>query len=153
MWLSFSTFPSSQLLQILSSLVILSIFLLRFLICDYLQRRSHDFQLWGGGGSFNPDLLNKKGTTCGPFTEKNRPTQEVQHLISSFWAGPRRIWDQNLIFYGPLYSGPFSEGRFCEGPSPPPPPPPQWLRRWLNRSLVIALRWLWFPIFKYGSKV
>ena len=62
--------------------------------------------------SFNPDLLNKKGTKCGPFTEKNRPTQEVQHLISSFWAGPRRIWDQKLIFYGSLCSGPFSEGRF-----------------------------------------
>ena len=69
----------------------------------------------GGGGSFNPDLLNKKRTKCGPFTEKNRPTQEVQHLISSFWAGPRRIWDQKLIFYGPLYSGPFSEGRFHGG--------------------------------------
>ena len=64
---------------------------------------------------FNPDLLNKKGTKCGPFTEKNRPTQEVQHLISSFWAGPRRIWDQKLIFYGPLYSGRFSEGRFRGG--------------------------------------
>ena len=69
----------------------------------------------GGGGSFNPDLLNKKGTKCGTFTEKNRPTQEVQHLIISFWAGPRRIWDQKLIFYGPLYSGPFSEGRFRGG--------------------------------------
>ena len=66
-------------------------------------------------GSFNPDLLNEKGTKCGPFTEKNRPTQEVQHLISFFWAGPRRIWDQKLIFYGPLYSGPFSEGRFRGG--------------------------------------
>ena len=74
------------------------------------QQRSHDFQLGGGEGSFIPDLLNKKGTKCGPFTEKNRPTQEVQHLISSFWAGPHRIWDQKLIFYGPLYSGPFSEG-------------------------------------------
>ena len=70
------------------------------------------------GASFDPDLLNKKGTKCGPFTEKNRPTQEVQHLISSFCAGPRRIWDRKLILYGPLYSGPFSEGRF-------PPPPPQ----------------------------
>ena len=67
--------------------------------------------------SFNPDLLNKKGTKCGPFTEKNRPTQEVQHLISSFWAGPRRIWDHKLIFYGPLYSGPFSEDRFRGGAS------------------------------------
>ena len=69
----------------------------------------------------------KNGTKCGPFTEKNRPTQEVQHLISSFWAGPRRIWDQKLIFYGPLYSGPFSVGRFRVGGggggSPPPPPP------------------------------
>ena len=54
----------------------------------------------------------KKGTKCGPFPEKNRPTQEVQHLTSSFWAGPRRIWDQKLIFYGPLYSRPLSEGRF-----------------------------------------
>ena len=35
----------------------------------------------------------KKGTKCGPFTEKNRATQEVEHLISSFWAGPRRKWD------------------------------------------------------------
>ena len=26
----------------------------------------------------------KKGTKCGPFTEKMRPTQEVQHLIRSF---------------------------------------------------------------------
>ena len=78
----------------------------------------------GGGGSFNPDLLNKKGTKCGPFTEKNRPTQEVQHLISSFWAGPRRIRDQKLIFYGPLYSGPFSEGRFRGGGGHAPPPPP-----------------------------
>ena len=26
----------------------------------------------------------KNGTKCGPFTEKSRPTQEVQHLISSF---------------------------------------------------------------------
>ena len=43
---------------------------------------------------------------------KMRPTQEVQHLIRSFWAGPRRIWDKKLIFYGPLYSG----------PAPPPPP-------------------------------
>ena len=91
----------------------------------YIQRRSHDYQL--GGASFNPDLLSKKGTKCGLFTEKNRPTQEVQHLISSFWAGLRRIWDQKLIFYGPLYSGPFSEGRFRgggNGPPPPPPPPP-----------------------------
>ena len=70
-----------------------------------LQRRSHDFQ--GGGGG--------------------RPTQEVQHLISSFLAGPRRIWDQKLILYGPLYGGPFSEGRFRGGggghPHPPPPLP------------------------------
>ena len=80
---------------------------------------------------FRLDLLNKKGTKCGPFTEKNRPTQEVQHLISSFWAGPRRIWEQKLIFYGPLYSGPFSEGRYRgggggggDGPPAPPPPPP-----------------------------
>ena len=77
----------------------------------------------GGGGSFDPDLLNKKGTKCGPFTEKNRPTQEVQHLTCSFWAGPRRIWDQKLIFYGPLYSGPFSEGRFRGGRGHAPPPP------------------------------
>ena len=26
----------------------------------------------------------KKGIKCGPFTEKIRPAQEVQHLISSF---------------------------------------------------------------------
>ena len=26
----------------------------------------------------------KNGTKCGPFTEKMRPTQEVQHLISCF---------------------------------------------------------------------
>ena len=94
-----------------------------------MQRRNHDFQLWwwgggGGGGSSNPDLLNKKGTKCGPFTAKNRPTQEVQHLISSFSAGPRRIWDQTLIFYGPLYSGPFSEGRFRGGGGHGPPGPP-----------------------------
>ena len=28
-----------------------------------------------------------------------------------------------LIFYGPLYSGPFSEGRFRGGGGMPPPPP------------------------------
>ena len=26
----------------------------------------------------------KDGTKCGPFTEKGRPTREVQHLISYF---------------------------------------------------------------------
>ena len=91
--------------------------------------------------SFNPDLLNKKGTKCGPFTEKNRPTQEVQHLISSFWAGPRRIWDQKLIFYGPLYSGTFFggqiRGRAMTPPPPPPPPVTMPLLYYLHRTLAV----------------
>ena len=103
-------------------LLVLQIRLMNFV--TYYTIRSGVVMIFslGEGGSFNPDLLNKKGIKCRPFTEKNRPTQEVQHLISSFWAGPRRIWDQKLIFYGPLYSGSFSEGRFRGGGGMPPPP-------------------------------
>ena len=57
----------------------------------------------------------KRGPNVDLLQGKNRPTQEVQHLISSFWAGPRRIWDQKLIFYGPLYGGPFSRGQISWG--------------------------------------
>ena len=35
-------------------------------------------------GTMKGGISYKKGTTCGSFTEKNRPTQEVQHLLSSF---------------------------------------------------------------------
>ena len=35
-------------------------------------------------GTMKGGISYKKGTSCGPFTVKNRPTQEVQHLLSSF---------------------------------------------------------------------
>ena len=69
----------------------------------YLKKPTATLSHWGQASS-------RKQSECGmpglsnivKLQEKNRPTQEVQHLISSFWAGPRRIWDQKLIFYGPI---------------------------------------------------
>jgi hypothetical protein len=53
---------------------------------------------YSGGPVLNKLFLSstnyKKGTKCGPFIEKIGPTQEIQCLISSFWAGPRHKWDQ-----------------------------------------------------------
>ena len=45
-------------------------------------------------GAIKGGINYKDGTKCGPFTEKGRPTQEVQHLISSFRVRPRRKWGQ-----------------------------------------------------------
>ena len=46
-------------------------------------------------GAYKGGINYKNGTKCRPFTEKIRPAQEVQHLISSFRFGPRRKWDHD----------------------------------------------------------
>ena len=46
-------------------------------------------------GAYKRGINYKNGNKCRPFTEKIRPAQEVQHLISSFRFGPRRKWDHD----------------------------------------------------------